>query len=310
MFVHPATGAEPPAPGQPPPAPARWHLRTQVSRKTLFDLIQDKLPPGGLTGAGLPGDEIQISDEDLDQAVIPWSPAPQAGHGVLPAVYLDQNAATVPISLNPSTLWNDGDTNPDIPEHWRPITITLASAALTSQAQLPAPPSPAPPVPPLQGVVKRAAWMLSGVALTFLVGAAAFGGRPMIQAVRSVLTRSQAQAATLVVAPAAAAAPLIVSPPPPVSPVEAPVTHAAVAAREPAPAPARGSRRPRPERRTGRQPTTTPDLLLGEDAVMPLESAALHAPATPTRPSPTALARTTPPRTFRPIDVEDPFGGR
>ena len=348
MFVRSATGGEAPGPGQPLPAPARWHLRTQVSRKTLFDLIQDTLPAGGPPGAGLPGDGAPVGVEETDRGAHA-APSPFMGSGGLPQVYLDPNAATVPISLNPATLWNDGDTSPDLPEHWRPITITLASATLTPPAPLPSPPRAAVPRHPLHGVVKSAGWMLTGMALTFLVSAAAFGGAPLIRAVRSVMARPQAQAATIVAAPAAtppssassspgravhpseepdsrqrlAAAPGAAK----VRPVSLAVPRAASAEAEPASAGAssttstpavpegdrraagRGSRRTRPERRAGRPPAPAADSLLSEDAVMPLESAPLGQ-AAPTRPASTAMVKAAPPRAFRPIDVEDPFGGR
>jgi len=160
--------------------PPRWHLRTQISRKTLFDLIQDRVPSGGLPVASDP-DILELEPDAIGAEEAPGAA------GVLPQACLDPLAATLPMPLHPPALWNDGDTTPDLPEHWRPITITLASPSVQAA---PTPPLPAtPPAAPgrsWQGAIKTAGWMLSGAALTFLISAAAFGGRPMLRAIRGL----------------------------------------------------------------------------------------------------------------------------
>jgi hypothetical protein len=319
MIVRSANDYDGQSVGPPPPPPTRWHLRTQVSRKTLFDLIQDTLPPAGIQVAGAPDGGPTGTQTGGGSSLPP--------PGVLPQSYLDSVAATIPMPLNAAALWNDGDTTPDLPQHFRPITITLASQpALPSNR-------PALPAPrPLDAVIKRAAWMLSGVALTFLIGAAAFGGRPMFQAMRSVLSRSQAHAATPPApSPAtpvqatpvhgpgeAAGRALVATAGPTVVPIhtESAGTSALDAEVERARMQPDGSPPRKADvllaarvRRSRRAPVQTSDAdrdsAMADDAVMPLESAPLTSRSPPARAA-AVMART---RALRPIDFEDPFGG-
>jgi len=340
------------------PVPPRWHLRTQVSRKTLFDLIQDTLPPAGLQVTGAPD-----APGARGGATAPEDATAGPGPGVLPQSYLDALAATVPMPLHPAAMWNDGDTTPDLPEQWRPITITLASTpALPPPALAPAP----APRRPLQGAVKTAGWMLAGAALTFLVSAAAFGGRPMLRAIRGVMaphaqtspdgpipatqnapappSRAVTGSATVVAIaerPEAKAHPLAGASPSFTGADRAPGNPAgdpgADGERRAGAAAAHPSHRVRQEsrqdRRPGRSATSTeagradPALLGADDAVMPLASGATDPPVgaaakgtaaakptvvlgTPVLTRTPAMARTLPSRALRPIDVEDPFGGR
>src|ERR1700709_593504 len=62
----------------------------------------------------------------------------QGSEGVVPQVSLDPQASTMPMLINPASLWTDGDTTPDLPEHWRPITINFAASPI-------APPVTSPP---------------------------------------------------------------------------------------------------------------------------------------------------------------------
>lgn len=302
---------------QPLAAPPRWRLRTQVSRKTLFDLIQDTLPAAGLrVTSAVPGGVTDVTGQDIGA---------DAGSGVLPRSYLDPMAATIPMPIHAPALWNDGDTTPDLPEHWRPITITLASTPAL-QPPPPLPPSDAPaPGHRLHEAARTAGWMLSGAALTFLISAAAFGGKPMLRALRTV-TNPHAQTSPDGPLPTTNSAP-----PPLPLPARAPqpdrATAAAVsvadgrkaevhplasaAARSGSPvdmerdaasegdpgdrgngtAPVRSARRARQVRRLASAATLTeagrPESLPpgGDDAVMPLESsgAETHVGTTPPR---------------------------
>lgn len=359
----------------PIPAPPRWHLRTQVSRKTLFDLIQDTLPPSRLQVTNGP-DGVSIGTDGAN------AERGTTGPGVVPQSYLDALAATAPMPISPAALWADGDTTPDIPEHWRPITISLASApALSPPVLAPRAPSPTPRHP-LQAIARTAGWMLSGAALTFLVSAAAFGGKPMLRAMRGVAA-AQTQAAPDGTIPATQTTPPSLpvparAPAPPlnrgalsgatvVALAERPEAKAHPAASASAGAddrimiipltnqdgdaspdgdrataakngavPTHGAHRShqdRQDRRLAKSATLTdagrpdPSLSAADDAVMPLEStpqtraeaqimkastpptAALSKPG-PSARAPVAFARTTASRTFRPIDVEDPFAGQ
>ena len=117
MHVRPATGTPVPNTSpQPLPVPPRWHLRTQVSRKTLFELIQDTLPSGALQVMNDP-DILELEPDAVTEE------APSAA-GVLPQSCLDTLAATIPMPLHAPAMWNEGDTTPDLPAHWRPITIS------------------------------------------------------------------------------------------------------------------------------------------------------------------------------------------
>ena len=365
MHVRSATGTPIPPPSpQPLPAPPRWHLRTQVSRKTLFDLIQDTLPPAGFQmtrdrplacdGAHVRGEGI-VEEERLRAAG-------GDGPGALPQAPLDPLGATIPMPLHPAALWNDGDTTPDIPEHWRPITITLASPP----AQ---PPTSLAPAHLLHGLAKTAGWMLSGAALTFLIGAAAFGGKPMVRALRTVMA-PHAQSTPDGPIPATQTGPARGPSPRPSGALPPGATVVALAERprtrpradrtdgspstggerdqppfspgddggaasdrddhRSAAAAARPVHRPRQDRRLARagastEPGRADAALLGaDDAVMPLADA--RDGGVPSRASTVArpavgvtapvagrspgTARTISARLLRPIDVEDPFGGR
>jgi len=372
MHVRSATGTPTPPPSpQPLPAPPRWHLRTQVSRKTLFDLIQDTLPPAGFQvtsdrpiacdGAGVQAEGI--ADEERPRA------AGGDGPGALPQASLDALGATIPMPLHPAALWNDGDTTPDIPEHWRPITITLAPALPP-----PAPPPTGPaPAHPLHGVLKTAGWMLSGAALTFLIGAAAFGGKPMVRALRTVMAphpqsttdgpipatqmgpgRGPSPRPSGALPPGATVVALAERPRtrpgadrtdgspstggerdlPPFSPDDDGAAASDRGDHRSAASAARPVHRPRQDRRLARAGASTESgradaaLLGADDAVMPLASTVADARdgGVPSRASTVArpaagvtapvagrspgTARTISARLLRPIDVEDPFGGR
>jgi hypothetical protein len=366
MHARSATGTPvPPTSPQPLAVPPRWRLRTQVSRKTLFELIQDTLPAAGLQVTGATPDDVH----DLtDHAVETAEP------GVLPRSYLDPLATTIPMPIHAPALWNDGDTTPDLPDRSRPITITLASPpALQPPPALP--PSPGPALRRrLHEAVRTAGWMLSGAALTFLISAAAFGGKPMLRAMRNV-TGAHAQTSPDGPIPATN------SPPPPLPvPAHAPqpgraapaavsvadgrkadLPPIATAASRGSPvvdtegdaapegnpgdrgsgmAAVRAAHRARQGRRLASAATLTeaghPESLPpgSDDAVMPLASsgeethveiasprvttftksvAIAKAPAiaaTPVIVKSPAIVKAISSRVFRPIDIEDPFGGR